>query len=287
MYRWTRLSSQKWEDVWTERLQFLDPGTVMMLTWPESRALKIEAFCDKKTATALVQRFGGRATKLAAQVWTGVPDKPRAPLSIRGKLHIFSDEASWKKSSAQVSAICIPAGMAFGTGDHDTTATCLRLLTDLAPTLAPGWSAIDAGTGSGILAIAAEKLGATRVDALDFDPVCVRIGRENARTNQCRRVHFAKADARILTAFPSVQLVLANLFSELLLESAPGFAKKLTAAGWLIFSGVLRRQSDEVAAGLIKAGFEPPRVIARGKWCAGITRLSTKSRRPRHPFQNA
>lgn len=282
MYRWTRLSSQKWEDVWTERLQFLDPGALMMLTWPESRALKIEAFCDKKTATALVKRFGGRATKLAAQVWTGVPERPRAPLSIRGKLRIYSDEASWKDASDPDSAIYIPAGMAFGTGDHATTATCLRLLTDLAPTLPTGWNAIDAGTGSGILAIAAEKLGATRVDALDFDPVCVRIGRENARANKCRRVHFTKADARALAAFPKVQLVLANLFSELLLEAAPGFAKKLTPSGWLIFSGVLRRQSDEVAAGLIKARFEPPRIIARGKWCAGITRLSTKSPRSRH-----
>jgi len=273
MHRWTRLSSQKWEDVWDERLQFLGPGAVAMITWPESKALKIEAFCDKRTADALVKRFGGRATRLADHVWTGDEAKPRAPLPIRGKLYIYSDEAAWKLAPDPTKAVWIPAGMAFGTGDHATTATCLRLLADLAETLPAGWTAMDAGTGSGILAIAASKIGASRVEAFDFDPTCVRIAKENIRANRCRGIRVSKADSRAITAFPTTDLVIANLFSELLIESAKGFAKKLHRQGWLIFSGVLRRQSEEVAAGLIAAGFEPPRIIARGKWCAGVTRL--------------
>lgn len=276
MYRWTRLSSQKWEDAWEERLQFLGPGRVAMVTWPDSKALKIEAFCDKKTAGALARRFGGRVTKVAAHVWTGQPSRPRAPLAIRGKLWIHSDEASWKKSGKKEGAVWIPAGMAFGTGDHATTATCLRLLCDVAGKFPGDWRAMDAGTGSGILAIAAEKLGASAVEAFDFDPACVRIAKENAKNNGCRRIRITKADARKTASFHRADVLLANLFSELLLASAPGFARRLSPGGWLIFSGVLRKQSEEVADGLVRLGFEPPRIVARGKWCAGVTRLKKK-----------
>lgn len=277
MYRWTRLSSQKWEDAWDERLQFLGPGRVAMVTWPDSKALKIEAFTDKRTAEALVKRFGGRVTKVASHVWTGKQSRPRAPLAIRGKLWIYSDETSWKRTKKKAGALWIPAGMAFGTGEHATTATCLRLLCDEAKGLPAGWRAMDAGTGSGILGIAADKLGASAVEAFDFDSACVRIARENARNNGCRHIKVTKADARKITAFHRADLILANLFSELLLASAPGFARKLPEGGRLIFSGVLRKQAEEVCAGLVRLGFEPPRVVARGKWCAGVTRLKSKT----------
>lgn len=270
MYRWTRLSSQKWEDAWDERLQFLGPGRVAMVTWPDSRALKIEAFGDKKTADLLKRRFGGKVTKAAPQVWTGDPAKPRAPLAIRGTLRVFSDEAAWRKSGVRSGDLWIPAGMAFGTGDHATTATCLRLLSDVASGSCGEWTAMDAGTGSGILAIAAEKLGASRVEAFDFDPACVRIARENAKNNRCRNVAVTLADARRISGFARADVILANLFSELLLASAPGFFRKLAPGGHLIFSGVLRKQAPEVAAGLVAAGFAEPRIIARGKWCAGL-----------------
>ncbi|MFZ4774324.1 MAG: 50S ribosomal protein L11 methyltransferase [Terrimicrobiaceae bacterium] len=273
MYRWTRLSSQKWEDAWDERLQFLGPGQVAMMTWPGSRALKIDAFCDKKTADALVKRFGGKVTKVPDQALAAASIRPRAPLAIRGKLWIYSDEATWKASGKKSGTIWIPAGMAFGTGDHATTATCLRLLADLAGKLPANWRALDAGTGSGILAIAAEKLGAGTVEAFDFDPVCVRISKENARNNGCRHIRITKADSRKTGSFHRADVILANLFSELLLASAPGFVRKLTRGGWLIFSGVLRTQSAEVAAGLVGLGFEKPHIVPRGKWCAGITRL--------------
>ena len=273
MYRWTRLSSQKWEDAWDERLLFLGPGRVAMVTWPDSKALKIEAFTDKRTAGALAKRFGGRVTKVAPHVWTGNPSRPRAPLAIRGKLWVFSDEASWKRSKKKTGALWIPAGMAFGTGEHATTATCLRLLCDVAKALPEGWRAMDAGTGSGILGIAAEKLGASKVVAFDFDPACVRIARENARNNGCRRVRITKADARNVASFSTVDVILANLFSELLLASATGLARKLSPRGRLIFSGVLRKQAEDVRTALVRAGFEPPRLVTRGKWCAGVTRL--------------
>jgi ribosomal protein L11 methyltransferase len=268
MYRWTRLSTQRIEEDWYARLSHIDPEHLVMLTQPESSALKIQVFGDKKTVEKLVRDFGGKMTQLSPEVWIG--GKARAPLSIRGRLRVHSDEASFRDAANTGRDIFIPAGMAFGTGDHATTATCLRLLCDLLPTLPPNWNALDAGTGTGILAIAAEKLGASAVEAFDFDPVCIRVSKENAKANRCRKVAFSVADSRRVGAFQKADVILANLYSELLIASAPGLVKKLKPGGHFIFSGVLVRQAEEVSAALIKCGLSKPRLIKRGKWCAGI-----------------
>lgn len=268
--RWTRLSSAKWEDAWAERLRFLGPEQVAFITWPDSRALKIEAYCDDRTAKRLVKEFGGKATKISPQVWTGDPAKPRAPLSIRGKLKVFSDEESWKawkKSGKRPPGIFIPLGMAFGTGEHATTATCLRLLADALPELPENFRTLDLGTGSGILAIAADALGSQAVEATDYDPNAVRIARRSAKVNGCKTLTVSEADVLRLTTRKPFDLVMANLFSDVLISAAPRIAK--ACKGLFIFSGVLRRQADEVSAALVTAGFAKPRIVARGKWCAG------------------
>lgn len=271
--RWTRLSSVKWEDAWAERLRFLGPEQVAFITWPDSRALKIEVYCDEATAKKLVKGFGGKATKIAPHIWTGDPAKPRGPLAIRGKLKVFADEPSWRtwqESKRNPRGIFIPAGMAFGTGEHATTATCLRLLADLGPDLPENYSVLDLGTGSGILAIGAEVLGAGPVEAIDYDPAAVRIARQNARANRCRRTTFAQGNVLQMDTKKPVDLVMANLFSDVLIAAAPRIARATKAEGWLVFSGVLRKQAQEVASALKKAGFSKPRIIPRGKWCAGI-----------------
>jgi ribosomal protein L11 methyltransferase len=281
LHRWTRLSSEKWEDAWVERLRFLAPDQVAFITWPDSRALKIEAYCDEKTGRQLVKRFGGRVTRMAPQVWTGDPERPRAPLSIRGRLKVFSDEASWsawRKAGRKPPGILVPAGMAFGTGEHATTATCLRLLADLAPELPEGFRALDLGTGSGILAIGAEVLGAAEVSALDYDPVAVRIARQNARKNRCRQITVAEADVLRLPRQKPCDVILANLFSEVLIQATPRIAAATRTGGWLIFSGVLKKQAPEVSAALVQHGFTVPRIVPRGKWCAGIGRKLVNGR---------
>lgn len=272
IHRWTRLSSARWEDVWMERLRFLGHEKIAFTTWPDSRALKIEAYCDERTARQLVKRFGGRATKLAEPIWTGDPARPRGPLSIRGKLKIFSDKPSWRewrKAGRKPDAILIPAGMAFGTGEHATTATCLRRLSDIAAGLGAGFTALDLGTGAGILAVAAKALGANRVEAIDHDPVAVRIAKKNASTNGFGTIKVSCGNVLKLAIRLSFDVVLANLFSDVLIAAAPRIAHATKPDGWLIFSGVLRKQIDEVVGAFQAEGFSNPRVIVRGKWCAG------------------
>ncbi len=272
VHRWTRLTSIKWEDAWAERLRFLGPENVVFVSWPNSKALKIEAYCSELRAKQLVRRFGGRSAKLPAHVWTGDPAHPRGPLSIRGKLKIFSDPYSWrewKRSGPKVPGILIPAGMAFGTGEHATTATCLRLLADIAQSLSGGFTALDLGTGAGILAIAARALGASNVEAIDFDPAAVRIAKHNATTNGFPNVRVSRGDVLKLSVRRPFDVVLANLFSDVLVKAAPRIGRATKAGGWLVFSGVLRDQVAEVADAFQAAGFAKPPIIARGKWCAG------------------
>ena len=268
MHRWTRLSTQRMEEDWYARLSHIDPEHLVMLTQPESSALKIQVFGDKKTVEQLVRDFGGKMTQLAPEAW--IESQARPPFSIRGRLRIHSDDATFRAAANTERDIFIPAGMAFGTGDHATTATCLRLLCDIAPNLPAGWRALDAGTGTGILAIAAEKVGASAVEAFDFDPVCIRVSKENAKANRCRKIAFSVADSQHVGAFQKADVILANLYSELLISSAPGLAKKLKHGGHFIFSGVLVSQAPEVSAALEKCGLGTPRFIKRGKWCAGI-----------------
>jgi ribosomal protein L11 methyltransferase len=273
LHRWTRLSSIKWEDAWAERLRFLGPEKIVFVTWNGSHALKIEAYCDERTAKELATRFGGRVTKLPAHVWSGDPARPRGPVSIRGKLKIFSDRPSWlqwRKAGQKPNGIFVPAGMAFGTGEHATTATCLRLLADIAGKLPLGFTALDLGTGAGILAIAAAAFGAGRVEAIDYDPVAVRIAKENASTNRLSNVEVARCNVLNLTVRRPFDVVLANLFSDVLIAAAPCIARATKSGGRLIFSGVLREQAPEVAGAFEAEGFSNSRTTTRGKWCAAI-----------------
>jgi ribosomal protein L11 methyltransferase len=274
LHRWTRLSSTRWEDAWIERLRFLGLEKTAFITWQGSRALKIEAYCDEPTAKELVKRFGGRCTKLAEHVWTGEPSRPRGPLSIRRKLKVFCDRLSWRnwrKSGRKPIGILIPAGMAFGTGEHATTATCLRLLADLNDHFpSGGFTALDLGTGTGILAIGAKALGAEKVVAIDYDPVAVRIAKRNAAANRFPSISVSRGDVLKLAVRQRFDLILANLFSDVLVAAAQRIARVTKPGGWLIFSGVLREQAPEVAVAFRAAGFSQPEVITRGKWCAGV-----------------
>ena len=272
MFRWTRQSTEAMEEMWHLRLAAIDPECVVMLTRPGSTGLTIHVFGDQKTTAGLKKDFGGKVTRLSKEIWTGNPQQPRAPISIRGRLRIHSDPASFAADPQPDRTILLPAGMAFGTGDHATTATCLRLLCDIAPGMPSRWTALDAGTGTGILAIAAEKLGAAAVEAFDFDPVCIRVAKENTRANRCKKISLSVADARRSGKFQKADIVLANLYSELLIASAPGLLKKLRPTGWFIFSGVLKTQIAEVSNALQTLGLAKPKVVTRGKWCAGLAR---------------
>lgn len=175
---------------------------------------------------------------------------------------------SWRTYDAAPDdvVLTLDPGMAFGTGQHETTRMCLEAL---ATHVTPGARVLDAGCGSGILAIAAAKLGAVSVLAVDVDPDCVRITAENATANavddrvQARSIC---ASDRSWADDVAVDLVVANIIAATILDLAPTFLRALAGGGRLIASGIIGAREDEVREGLAGLGFRIEQVRAMGEW---------------------
>jgi ribosomal protein L11 methyltransferase len=162
--------------------------------------------------------------------------------------------------------------MAFGTGDHATTSTCLRMLCDVASTLdGTRWEALDLGAGTGILALAARLLGAARCDAWDFDPACIRAIRENTRLNALRNVPAARIDVTAWTPSRRWNIVTANLYSPLLIKVSPRIIAAIKPAGRLIISGMLTTQARETLDTFQARGIHFERVVKKGKWTSALS----------------
>lgn len=153
--------------------------------------------------------------------------------------------------TAEEVVVELDPGMAFGTGTHPTTQMCLLAIEER---VRPGARVLDLGTGSGILAIAAAKLGAARVLALDTDPQAVTVARENVwRNGVADRVRVARGS--LAQAIGRFDLIAVNILAQVLVEMArEGLAQRLAPGGVLIAAGLLAGQEAEVRLALQQAG---------------------------------
>jgi len=273
---WSKLASAKWEDAWVERLRFLGPGRLAIFSLPGSRRIRIEAYgLNKRDAGRVVAAFGGQVRELKGQAALPASDEMGPPLLIRDRLVVVRSAKAAKeaaRSHAGRPVLIIPAAMAFGTGDHATTATCLRMVCDLAQEAkAGGREALDLGTGTGILALAARRMGAARCDAWDYDPACIRAVRENARLNGLRGVPARRVDVTAWTPARQWDLVTANLFSDLLVKVSPKIAAAVKPGGRLILSGMLAAQAAGTLAAFQALGVRFERVVKKGKWVSALS----------------
>lgn len=276
-FTWRKLSAAKWEDVWPERLsEFADRLAITALV--AGKKIRVEVFeLNKKEADHISKGFGGTVSKQNHD-WLKAGAKPRAPIKIRSRLAVISSEAERETIKPGTPTLVIPAGMAFGTGEHATTLNCLRFLADLADEhKGQDWELIDLGCGSGILALAARMLGAKRCLAGDFDPDCVRTTRENIAHNKLSGVTVKRLDVFNWTPERTWDVVTANLYSTILVEIAPKLAKSLAPDGTLIISGVMRDQEVDVMKALTRQKLKPVKVARQGKWIAAMLRRSTRS----------
>ena len=158
---------------------------------------------------------------------------------------------SWEDApQSDLIPIELDPGLAFGTGQHPTTRMCLEMLGELDLT---DQKLLDVGCGSGILSIAAAKLGATVVGS-DLDEWCIAATKENAEKNNVVVVtHLAAGVNWVVEPYP---FVVANLMSDLLIRLAPALAQVTQNGGTLVVSGISAPRADEVEAALNSAGFE-------------------------------
>jgi ribosomal protein L11 methyltransferase len=271
MFVWSKLSSKKWADAWEERFAG-DPRAV--ITGMAGRStIRIELYCERKREALDVQKsFGGTVREVKARNWAALTPVPPPPVKVRDRLIIVSEKgreglAALRKANPARDVISIPPDMAFGTGHHATTATVLRMLVDFAQTQeGKPWTMLDIGTGSGVLAIAAEKLGAARSWGCDFDPLAVKVARDNLGRNGVKRVVIDEADALKWTPREKWDCVAANLFHDVLEAIFPKLARSMKRGGILLISGILRTQAESCLAAGRKAGLEFDSVVRRGKW---------------------
>lgn len=143
-------------------------------------------------------------------------------------------------------------GMAFGTGTHATTSLCLEVLDEI---VQPGMKVFDLGTGSGILAIAAAKLGA-EVEAVDLDPVAVRVAQENIDLNKVSEQVTAKHGDLGSVLNGQADLVVANIIADVILLLLSDLKRILKPEGEFLASGIIDNRADDVEAGMREAGLE-------------------------------
>ncbi|MGC2164837.1 MAG: 50S ribosomal protein L11 methyltransferase [Gallionella sp.] len=179
-----------------------------------------------------------RIELLADNDWVRLTQSQFEPIQISKRLWIVP---TWHTpSDPEAINIALDPGLAFGTGSHPTTRLCLRWLD---ANLSGGESVLDYGCGSGILAIAAIKLGAQMATGIDLDSQAITSGRENARANRADRVDFWLPGELDLGMY---DLVIANILTNPLRMLAPILARATRPEGTIVLSGILDNQAEEV-----------------------------------------
>ncbi len=191
--------------------------------------------------------------------WTTQWKKDFKAIRISNRLLV---KPTWIGKKYKGVVIEIDPGMAFGTGSHPTTRMCLRALERL---LAANhdMDVLDVGTGSGILAIGASKLGAVRVVGIDADAQALKIARSNARLNGVRITVSGKSLDELKGRF---SVVVANILSDLLVKISLPLVKRMRDKGYLVLSGILEEQEVDVMDHFTRYNLRLHRRIREGEW---------------------
>ena len=175
----------------------------------------------------------------------------------------------WEEYQTDRTVITMDPGMAFGTGTHETTSLCLEVLDER---VKGGERMLDLGTGSGILAIAALKLGAAEAEGVDIDPMCVRTAGENAERNGVQdRLKVLVGDLSD-KASGVYNIITANIVAAAILSLAPHVPTLMAPDAVFIASGIIDTRKDEVLEGLRAAGLDPIEVHEKRGWVCIVCR---------------
>jgi len=215
-----------------------------------------------------------RVKQLQPQDWAESWKKHFHPLQIGSALLV---KPSWSKRQARKgqAVVILDPGLSFGTGQHPTTEFCLRQIVAHHNSAEPR-SFLDIGTGSGILAIAAARLGYSPIEAFDFDGEAVRVARANAKKNRVdKRISLSQRDLTKLghRARRKFDLICANLISNLLIEQREKILSRLKPGGVLVLAGILKGEFLQVQRVYEQAGLKLISSRAEKEWRSGAFRL--------------
>ena len=274
MYLWRKRAELHWVEAHADLLQAHAHGQLVIVRKPGFKRLELEIVCRSRSdSSALLKEFGGRIEVLPRNWLERFTRADSKPIKIGKRLVLSSVGGTLVSRLSRYkdrSHIIIPASLAFGTGEHVTTAMSLRFLEQLTRHWKPGWSLVDLGTGSGILALSAKCFGADRVIGIDNDPAAISVAKSNARLNKIRGATFQLGDVRKWNSAENAEVVTANLYGYLLIEMLP----KLQDGKCLILSGILCSQQYELVRALQRNHCDIINTKRRGKWVAILARRS-------------
>lgn len=275
MWQWHKTAAAEYEQTWQERVGKL-PGAVISAGFQASR-LSIDVYTENAEEALVLQAcYGGTVEELTTTDWVAATAPENTPpLIIRDKLVISASADAQVLAELQAKypkriILTFPAERAFGTGNHATTSTCLRMLCDHVRNLPAGsWTLSDIGCGTGVLALAGLRLGAASAISFDFDPVAVEVAARNIERNGgADNLELFQADVFEWAPAPGQEadVVLANLFSTVLQKAFPRLLSAMKPGGILIISGILNTQAAETLAAAEDAGLRVMKSVTRGKW---------------------
>jgi ribosomal protein L11 methyltransferase len=221
---------------------------------------ELNSFRGVLGSSGLDPSFSFTHTLLPAQDWNEVWKKSITPINAGNAITIIPP---WETADAGRIIIMIDSGMAFGTGHHETTRACLAHIEKISGGRV-GKSLLDIGTGTGILAIGASKMGFSHIVAVDTDPLAVDAARENISLNGLKNIEVKEGGLSVVEG--KFDVIIANLISSTLIEIAPEVASHLNADGIVILSGMLEGEEDMVADAYRKAGLDLKEKSFDDKW---------------------
>ena len=274
MWLWSKVAPRqdeaKWQDITAEM-----PGAVISAEF-NAQKIRVEVYTETAEEALVLQAcYGGSTQELKDVDWVAATAPENTPpLLIRDKIVISAsdDEAVLEELRSKYPKriiLTFPAEMAFGTGNHATTSTCLRMLCDEVKTRKAPWTLTDIGCGTGVLALAGLRLGAASAISFDFDPKAVEVAERNIiRNGGAEALKLFQADVFEWAPAPGEQsdIVLANLFSTVLQKAFPRIIPAMKPGAILIISGILNTQAEETLAAAEAAGLRTLKVVSRGKW---------------------
>lgn len=256
------------------------PQAVIINEDPFSNDAMVEALYAQMPDGDLLSKLAGREVHVMLLPdidWIKLSQEGLPPVRA-GRFFVYGAHDLGKVPPGVI-PIRIEAGLAFGTGHHETTALCLSVLSDLAKRRAFA-NALDLGCGTGVLAIGAAKLWKKRVIASDIDAVAVTVTLENARANgETPLVRGVTADgltAPVLAASAPYDLIVANILAGPLTRLAPSIVAALAPRGTLVLSGLLRWQENLVLSFYRPHGLKLREIRRDGVWSALVLEASPR-----------
>ncbi|WP_408954871.1 50S ribosomal protein L11 methyltransferase [Natroniella sp. ANB-PHB2] len=257
------------ESIFKEELSEGDEDEILIKAYCEEDSFSSQKLVELKAKITNLKDYNldiGNAklkvSQLQEEDWANNWKENFKPLKVTEKIVIKPTWEDYQASTDEI-IIEIDPGQAFGTGQHETTTSCLEMIEKY---LAAGANCLDIGTGTGILAIAAAKLEASATVGVDISPVAITAAQENAQLNQIAdEIEFLEGDL-VKVVDQDYDLVIANILPHIILDLIPDLNKVLKSSGKFILSGIVEEKLDRVKERLEEYQFKVEEIIQKNEW---------------------